>query len=58
MLSFTFKGTPIKEFCKLDDSDVTAHKLKLKLSDLGCRSVLKMVFFDNFIHGMLKFLID
>lgn len=27
--------------------------LKLKLSDLGCRLVLKMVFFDNFIHGDL-----
>lgn len=28
-------------------------KLKLKLSDLGCRLILKMVFFDNFIHGDL-----
>ena len=30
-----------------------AHKLKLKLSDLGCRLILKMVFFDNYIHGDL-----
>jgi predicted unusual protein kinase regulating ubiquinone biosynthesis (AarF/ABC1/UbiB family) len=29
------------------------EKLKLKLSDLGCRLILKMVFFDNFIHGDL-----
>ena len=25
--------------------------LKLKLSDLGCRSVIKMIFFDNLVHG-------
>ena len=25
--------------------------LKMQLSDLGCRSVIKMVFFDNLIHG-------
>jgi hypothetical protein len=29
------------------------HKLKMKISDLGCRLILKMVFFDNFIHGDL-----
>ena len=28
------------------------QKLKKKLSDLGCRSVLKMIFFDNFVHGI------
>jgi predicted unusual protein kinase regulating ubiquinone biosynthesis (AarF/ABC1/UbiB family) len=26
-------------------------KLKLKLSDLGCYSVIKMIFFDNLVHG-------
>ena len=26
-------------------------ELKLKLSDLGCRSVIKMIFFDNLVHG-------
>ena len=31
----------------------SVEKLKLKLSDLGCRLILKMVFFDNFIHGDL-----
>jgi predicted unusual protein kinase regulating ubiquinone biosynthesis (AarF/ABC1/UbiB family) len=25
----------------------------MKISDLGCRLILKMVFFDNFIHGDL-----
>lgn len=25
--------------------------LKLKLSDLGCHSVIKMIFFDNLVHG-------
>ena len=32
-------GTPINYF--------------MKLSDLGCRLILKMVFFDNYIHGDL-----
>jgi predicted unusual protein kinase regulating ubiquinone biosynthesis (AarF/ABC1/UbiB family) len=29
------------------------EKIKLKLSDLGVRLILKMIFFDNFIHGDL-----
>jgi aarF domain-containing kinase len=47
------EGRPIKEFAKLSDADAKSHALKLKLSDIGSRSVIKMVFFDNFIHGDL-----
>ena len=35
-----------------DDVAEPVQKLKKKLSDLGCRSVLKMIFFDNFVHGI------
>jgi aarF domain-containing kinase len=47
-------GTPIINYMKLkakpgDEVD----KLKMKLSDLGTRAVLKMIFFDNFVHGDL-----
>lgn len=45
------QGEPIVNFMKLGDDDDWKTKLKLKLSDLGCRTVLKMVFFDNFVHG-------
>lgn len=46
-------GKPIEEYMKLPDLEESAKKLKLKLSDLGCRAILKMIFFDNFIHGDL-----
>jgi aarF domain-containing kinase len=48
------EGEPISKFmdmkCEVGDS---VHALKMKLSDLGCRLILKMVFFDNFVHGDL-----
>jgi aarF domain-containing kinase len=48
------EGEPITKFmdmkCEVGDS---VHALKMKLSDLGCRLILKMVFFDNFVHGDL-----
>jgi aarF domain-containing kinase len=44
-------GTPINTYMAL--SDKVALKLKRKLADLGARLILKMVFFDNFIHGDL-----
>lgn len=48
------EGTPISEFMKLADSaGEEVRKLKRQLSDLGCKSILKMVFFDNFVHGDL-----
>ena len=43
----------MKEFARLDESNPADKALKVKLSDLGCRAILKMVFFDNFIHGDL-----
>lgn len=48
------EGQPISVFMNMP-SEVgdSISKLKLKLSDLGCRLILKMVFFDNFIHGDL-----
>jgi predicted unusual protein kinase regulating ubiquinone biosynthesis (AarF/ABC1/UbiB family) len=47
------EGSSIVNFMKMKAEDVgdTVTKLKLKLSDLGCRSVIKMIFFDNLIHG-------
>lgn len=48
------EGSSILNYMKLkDDMSEEAVKLKLKISDLGCRLILKMVFFDNFIHGDL-----
>eukprot|EP01039_Chlorochromonas_danica_P008582 gene8583-9455_t len=48
------EGDPIKSFLSLaDDVSSYARNLKKKLSDLGCRLILKMVFFDNYIHGDL-----
>jgi aarF domain-containing kinase len=48
------EGKPISEFMKLADSaGEDIRKLKKKLSDLGTKSILKMVFFDNFVHGDL-----
>jgi aarF domain-containing kinase len=49
-----FEGTPINHFMNLQGGvGDSVEKLKLKLSDLGCRLILKMVFFDNFVHGDL-----
>ena len=47
-------GKPIAHFMNMaaNAGDAT-YQLKMKLSDLGCRLVLKMVFFDNFVHGDL-----
>jgi aarF domain-containing kinase len=47
-------GTPINYFMKLSDElGSQTVKLKRKLSDLGTRLILKMVFFDNYVHGDL-----
>lgn len=45
------KGTSISEYMKLSDTDKKTKKLKMKLSDLCTRSLVKMIFFDNYIHG-------
>jgi aarF domain-containing kinase len=47
------EGSPIEQYMKLSDFEESSKKLKLKLSDLGVRAVLKMIFFDNFVHGDL-----
>jgi aarF domain-containing kinase len=48
------EGTPITQYMKMtSESGDAVDKLKMKLSDLGCRLILKMIFFDNFIHGDL-----
>jgi cbb3-type cytochrome oxidase subunit 3 len=48
------EGIPIAKFMDLkDDLHVKVKKLKMTLSDLGTRLILKMIFFDNFIHGDL-----
>lgn len=47
-------GAPMKSFLTLaNDYSEKATRLKGKLSDLGCRLILKMVFFDNYIHADL-----
>ena len=51
-------GEPIVNYMMLaEGSDEKENdknnKLKLKLSDLGTRLMLKMIFFDNFVHGDL-----
>ena len=54
MVETLFKGTPINHFMNLhSEPGDSVHALKMKLSDLGCRLILKMVFFDNFVHGDL-----
>ena len=53
------EGTSIMNYMKLKANNGgegfklsdAANELKLRLSDLGCRAVIKMVFFDNLIHG-------
>jgi len=54
MVETLMEGKPINYFMDLK-SEVgdSVHSLKMKLSDLGCRLILKMVFFDNFVHGDL-----
>lgn len=48
------QGAPMKSYLALaNDFSATAQKLKGQISDLGCRLILKMVFFDNYIHGDL-----
>jgi aarF domain-containing kinase len=54
MVETLFEGTPINNFLALQGEEGSpTHALKMKLSDLGCRLILKMVFFDNFVHGDL-----
>lgn len=46
------EGTPISYFMKLSDEISSKVKnLKMKLSDLGARLIIKMIFFDNYVHG-------
>lgn len=54
MVETLMDGLPINTFMDMK-SEVgdSVEALKMKLSDLGCRLILKMVFFDNFIHGDL-----
>jgi aarF domain-containing kinase len=50
------EGTPIKSFMRRAEEGAVGDKLRklqLKLSDLACRAMLKMIFFDNFVHGDL-----
>ncbi len=44
-------GVPISQY--MDKTANIPVKLQLKLSDLGSRLAIKMIFFDNFIHGDL-----
>jgi aarF domain-containing kinase len=54
MVETLMEGKPISYFMNLPAEVGSAtHKLKMKLSDLGTRLILKMVFFDNYIHGDL-----
>eukprot|EP00428_Durinskia_dybowskii_P061335 CAMPEP_0170369344 /NCGR_PEP_ID=MMETSP0117_2-20130122/7933_1 /TAXON_ID=400756 /ORGANISM="Durinskia baltica, Strain CSIRO CS-38" /LENGTH=594 /DNA_ID=CAMNT_0010624057 /DNA_START=70 /DNA_END=1854 /DNA_ORIENTATION=- len=54
MVETLFSGTPINHYMNLKAEEGSeVHALKMKLSDLGCRLILKMVFFDNFVHGDL-----
>jgi predicted unusual protein kinase regulating ubiquinone biosynthesis (AarF/ABC1/UbiB family) len=54
MVETFMEGTPISYFMKLsDDVSTKVKSLKMKLSDLGSRLVIKMVFFDNYVHGDL-----
>ena len=48
------EGAPISNFMHLKgEIGDSIYQLKMKLSDLGVRLILKMVFFDNLIHGDL-----
>jgi aarF domain-containing kinase len=47
-------GIPLQYYTnQRDTKDIKIEQLRLKLSDLGVRAVVKMIFFDNFIHGDL-----
>lgn len=46
------EGIPLKKIMEAP-VDEKMRKFKIKLSDLGVRAILKMLFFDNFIHGDL-----
>ncbi len=53
-MSLLQEGIPISKFMELkDDVSEKVKTLKLRLSDMGTRLILKMIFFDNFIHGDL-----
>jgi len=46
------EGTSIANFMNLKgDLDAKVKKLKVRLSDMGSRAMIKMIFFDNFVHG-------
>ena len=47
------EGNSIMNYMKMkaEKAGSAGNDLKLRLSDLGCRAVIKMVFFDNLIHG-------
>lgn len=51
-------GTSIEKYMAMSDIvngkvDNNIRKLRSKLSDMGARAMIKMIFFDNFIHGDL-----
>lgn len=46
------EGSSIVNYMSMrDDLGEATRKLKAVLSDLGARAMIKMIFFDNFIHG-------
>ena len=47
------EGKSIMHYMNQITSDEKQLSLMRQLSDLGCRLILKMIFFDNFIHGDL-----
>lgn len=52
------EGTSISKFMELKEEvngivDEEVRRLKLKLSDICGKTMIKMIFFDNFIHGDL-----
>ncbi len=54
LIETLMEGVSISKFMKMPSEVGDAvDKLKMRLSDLGCRLILKMIFFDNFIHGDL-----
>ena len=42
------EGVPILKFAKEHQDN---HELRTKLCDIGIRTVVKMIFSHNFIHG-------
>jgi aarF domain-containing kinase len=52
------EGNSIANYMSMSDTingkvDQGIRKLRSKLSDMGARAMIKMIFFDNFIHGDL-----